>query len=255
MPVLLRNPAAVQERIAAARRSSRQEWFEATQLDQWQGPYRHHLGKRRAYVESVIRSHFASRRDPVVGLDLGCGDGGNLAWLAGFFSTLYGSDYNPLRLARARAAHPSARLFLADATDYPAVADAFDAIFFNHVLEHIPEDERALAEARRILKPGGILILGVPNEGAAFWRLAYRLQPRSLETSDHCHFYTARTVRDKCERAGLRVTTVHPIGWGLPHWSLDARVRRFKWVDDAFEVLGRTVVPSQATSLYVIAGK
>ena len=69
---------------------------------------------------------------------------------------------------------------MADICDYPAEDDCFDVIFFNHVLEHIPDDVAALREVRRILKPGGLLVLGVPNEGAAFWQLAYRLQPKTM---------------------------------------------------------------------------
>jgi SAM-dependent methyltransferase len=255
IPVLLRDPEAVRDRIDASRRSAKQEWFEATQLNQWQGPYRHHLTKRRSYVEGVIRASLERRPGPAIGLDLGCGDGANLVWLSGLLKPLYGSDYNVLRLTRARVACPDARLFLGDVTDYSAVDDAFDVILINHVLEHIPDDMRALGEVRRILRPGGTLVLGVPNEGAAFWQLAYRLQPRTLETSDHCHFYTALSIGEKCEAAGLRVTAVHPMGWGLPHWSLDAYLRGYQWVDDLLERVGRRLLPSQATSLYLIASK
>ncbi len=173
--------------------------------------------------------------EPAAGLDLGCGDGTNLHWLRSHFVRLYASDYNLLRLLRAAKLGIDARLFMADICNYPAEDDSFDAIFFNHVLEHIPDDAAALREARRILKPGGLLVLGVPNEGAAFWQLAYRLQPKTQAASDHQHFYTAETVTARCEAAGLTVKKIHPIGWGVPHWTLDAVVRRFKWIDDGLE--------------------
>jgi SAM-dependent methyltransferase len=144
---------------------------------------------------------------------------------------------------------------MADITDYPARDHAFDVVFFNHVLEHIPDDDRALREAHRILKPGGLLILGVPNEGAWFWQLAYRLQPEILRTSDHVHFYTAPSLAAQCRGAGFTVQEVRPIGWGVPHWTLDSLVRRFRWVDDAFEWLGRRLLRSQATSLYLLLTK
>ena len=38
----------------------------------------------------------------------------------------------------------------------------------------------------------------------------------------------------------------------MPHWTLDAVVRRFKWVDDGLEKLGRRFLPGQATSLYLL---
>ena len=48
---------------------------------------------------------------------------------------------------------------------------------------------------------------------------------------------------------------VKHIGWGPPHWGLDARIRGYKWVDDAFELFGRIFFPRQASSLYVLAVK
>lgn len=256
IPLLVRDRAVIDATIAEARSLGRETWYTKAQLGQWTGPYRHHMQKRKQWVEGVLHA-WRSRRgaDPAIGLDLGCGDGTNLGWLASHFTSFYGSDYNLLRLLRALKLGTRARLFMADIGAYPASDDSFDVIFFNHVLEHIPDDVAALREVRRILKPGGLLILGVPNEGAGFWQLAYRLQPKLRATSDHCHFYTADSVAGQCSRAGLTVQTTHPIGWGVPHWTLDAVVRRFKWVDDGLEMLGRRFLRGQATSLYLLASK
>lgn len=256
IPLLVRDRKVIEATIAEAKRAGTGDWYTKSQLGQWTGPYRHHVEKRKRWVE-VVLAEWKSRHDvqSTVGLDLGCGDGVNLGWLSRHFKRFYGSDYNLLRLMRARQLDSDVFLFMADIGNYPAKDDAFDVIFFNHVLEHIPDDAAALREVRRILKPGGLLILGVPNEGAAFWQLAYRLQPRSRETSDHRHFYTAETVAAQCEAAGLTVQKTYPIGWGVPHWTLDAVVRRFKWVDDTFETLGRTFIPDQATSLYLLLSK
>ena len=64
---------------------------------------------------------------------------------------------------------PSATLLLADILDYPAGDAAFDLVLFHHVIEHILDDTAALATVRRILKPGGLLVLGTPNEGCWWW--------------------------------------------------------------------------------------
>lgn len=256
IPLLVRDRKVIEAMIAEAHQAGAGDWYTRPQLGQWTGPYRHHVEKRKQWVEGVL-GEWKPRQNaqPAVGLDLGCGDGVNLRWLRPHFERFYGSDYNLLRLMRARKLGADVRLFMADIGDYPANDDVFDVIFFNHVLEHIPDDTAALREVRRILKPGGLLILGVPNEGAAFWQLAYRLQPRSRETSDHRHFYTAETVAAQCKAAGLTVQRTYPIGWGVPHWTLDAVVRRFKWVDDTFEKLGRALIPDQATSLYLLLSK
>jgi ubiquinone/menaquinone biosynthesis C-methylase UbiE len=189
------------------------------------------------------------------GLDLGCGDGGNLGWLAKYVKELYGSDYNLVRLRRAVHSKSARLLFMADITDYPANDNTFDLIFFDHVLEHVPEDLKALTEGERILKPGGLVIIDAPNKGAFFWQLAYKLQPKVRRGTDHVHFYTAKSLIKKCCKAGLKILEISPIGWGIPHWSLDEKIRTYKLVDDLLERMGRALAPSQATSLYLIGTK
>lgn len=49
-----------------------------------------------------------------------------------------------------------------DIQQLPFADASYDFVFASHVLEHIPDDEKAIAEIRRILRPGGIAILPVP---------------------------------------------------------------------------------------------
>jgi SAM-dependent methyltransferase len=254
VPVLARNWHRLRAEIEEARRVN-PLWYQDVQLPEDSSPWRHHLRKRRSYVESALVRHLGHGNKAPRLLDLGCGDGTNLAWLARFAERIYGSDYNPVRLARAKALNPGATLFLADILDYPAKSDFFDVIFFNHVVEHIPDDIAALQAVRRILRPGGLLILGTPNEGAWWWQWAYRRDPASLLTTDHRHFYTAPTIGSKMIKAGFELKETRHLGWGPPDWALDARIRRYKLVDDLFSVIGRAFLPHQASSLYLLATK
>ncbi len=52
----------------------------------------------------------------------------------------------------------------ADICDLPFEKDQYDIIFCNHVLEHIPDDTKAMQEILRILKPGGMAILQIPQD-------------------------------------------------------------------------------------------
>jgi len=52
-----------------------------------------------------------------------------------------------------------------DVTCIPYPNDSFDWVFCNHVLEHVPDDAKALSELFRVLKPGGIAILQTPFAG------------------------------------------------------------------------------------------
>ncbi len=52
----------------------------------------------------------------------------------------------------------------ADICDLPFEDNAFDTIFCNHVLEHIPDDTKAMSELFRILKPGGMGVFQIPQD-------------------------------------------------------------------------------------------
>jgi len=256
VPLLVSDRAAVDEALDQAKSSGRAAWYEAPQASQWTGPFRHHLQKRRTYLDGVLSRFVANAgARPLTGLDMGCGDGTHLAWLRNYVSDLYASDYNLVRLPRARGHNQARYIFMADITNYPIRDNMFDVIYFNHVIEHIPNDVAALAEVYRVLKPGGLLILGTPNEGVWMWQLAYRLQPRMRRVSDHVQFYTAETLEAKCRAVGFTVGEVKHIGYGIPHWTLDAGLRQFKVLDDLFEAVGQAVYPKQATSLYLLLSK
>jgi SAM-dependent methyltransferase len=253
-PVLVRDPTAHEAQLAEAR-SVNPLWYEDVQPAEAVSPWRHHIRKRRRYVQGLLAREVAARgwTKATSVLDLGCGDGNNLAWLAPFAEQLYASDYNPVRVARSAARPEQPVVFLADLLDYPAADAAFDVVFFHHVLEHIPDDRAALAEVRRILAPGGFLVLGVPNEGAWWWQWAYDRAPEVRASTDHVHFYTAGTLVARMEAAGLRVEEVHHMGWGPPDFHWDTKLRGSKLLDDLFEAVGRIVLPRQASSLYVLA--
>ena len=232
----------------AASAAGRDSWYKTPHEAQLTGPYRHHYLKRRLFVEGAIRG---LDRRPEILVDAGCGDGINLRWLAPLAEQAYGTDYNALRLHRAFATG-TAEVALADLTDWPLADESVDLVFCNHVLEHIPDDVAALRELHRAVRPGGRVVLGTPNEDAAMWRLAYRIEPWLRRRTDHVQFYTAQSLADRCREVGFVVRHVEHIGWGLPSFTADMVVRRFRVVDDVLERAGRRFIPRQATSLYLI---
>jgi SAM-dependent methyltransferase len=254
IPILCKTWDVIESDLEAARRV-RPTWYQEEQPPEAASPWRHHLRKRREYVQRAITRHLSALGKSRVArlLDLGCGDGNHLAWLSHFAQVSYGSDYNLVRLVRAKAQNFDATIFAADILDFPADDGAFDIIFLNHVIEHIPDDLRALSGVHRILKPGGLLVLGTPNEGAWWWQWAYRRDLASLRGTDHCHFYTGQTIGAKLLKAGFDVIETHHLGWGPPDWTLDGQIRRYRFVDDAFSLIGRTLLPRQASSLYLLA--
>jgi ubiquinone/menaquinone biosynthesis C-methylase UbiE len=65
---------------------------------------------------------------------------------------------------------PGVRFVCGDATHLDFPNDSFDAVTMFDVLEHVPDDRRAIAEALRVLRPGGHLLVSTPNE---HWRFPY----------------------------------------------------------------------------------
>jgi len=97
-------------------------------------------------------------------LDAGCGPGTITAALAGLVAKAVGIDIEPTAIASARRlaaqAGPRNLSFIeADMTALPFEDGTFDAVFFHAVLYHQSQEmlTRALAEARRVLKPGGLV--------------------------------------------------------------------------------------------------
>jgi len=237
----------------------KEKWYSSDQIYSYdKGPYRFHLRKRIEYVKKILEEYVKNSRNYKI-LDLGCGDGANLRWLANFSNDLYGTDYNFLRLVRAEKNMEKegihVKIFLTEIMALPFEENSFDIVFFNHVIEHINDDLQALRNIYKITKKGGLVIIGTPNEGAFFWKFAYSIEPRIKRQTDHVNFYTAKSFTKLAQKAGFTVKHVEHIGWGIPIWSLDLRVRRNKKLDGFFENIGKRFFKKQATSLYIILEK
>lgn len=129
------------------------------------------------FHEESSRSHFIDVRtraailgrtrlltDEATIVDLGCSTGYLLEELRASHpqAKLVGIDLVASGLPKAHAAVPSARLLQADACALPLADESVDAVVSANLLEHIPDDGRALAEIARVLRTGGRAVLVVP---------------------------------------------------------------------------------------------
>ncbi len=145
-----------------------------------------HRGMREI-ARSLLAPHLAGRSGLSL-LDAGCGTGGALRWALslGPVGAVAGADISAEAVALARARVPEARLEVAPMRAMPFEAESFDVVLTNDVLQHVPEHELAesVAELRRVLRPGGVLLartngaLSARRERAD-WRLWSRASLRA----------------------------------------------------------------------------
>lgn len=126
-------------------------------------PFSRMLGRRKAYAMEMLG--VAADRRGGLAVDLGCGSGVYLSELATMGYQTFGMDLSPemVRVARTKSAPHVVRLVSGDVERVPFRTASFDVVLSIGVLGYLHEDDRALREIDRILKPGGLLMLNVRN--------------------------------------------------------------------------------------------
>jgi SAM-dependent methyltransferase len=169
-------------------------------------------------------------------LDLGCGAGRHAfeALRRGAEVVACDADDGELRsvasiaaaMDEAGEAPPPARAATVggDATAMPFGDGVFDRVIAAEVLEHIPDDQAALLEIARVLRPGGLLAVTVPAwlPERVCWRLSddYHNVP-----GGHVRIYTRPELETKVRLAGLSVGGHHHAhGLHTPYWWLKCAV-------------------------------
>lgn len=179
---------------------------------------------RRARLEAAVP---AERRRI---FEVGCGDGNFLAYLRGHGWRVHGSEFDPQTVALVRRRH-GIGLFAGDVADAVPPGAPFQVVGAYHVLEHVYRPAEWLVAVRRMLAPGGILHLQVPNHGSLTRRLTGAAW-ESIMFPQHVYFYTPRTLSALLRRAGfapLAVTTWDPWhGPGTVSGSLVNQARRMR---------------------------
>jgi SAM-dependent methyltransferase len=156
--------------------------------------------RTRNRVLAQVFKRFTDRSRRLDVLEVGCGIGGVIGSLRQFTNLkLTGSEIYIHGLRYARAKLPDVEFIQMDATKIP-FADAFDVIGAFDVLEHIPDDELAMSQVSRAVRPGGLFIVTVPQYPWLWSRLD--------ELVHHKRRYTRRELTDKLARAGFEVTYV-----------------------------------------------
>lgn len=136
-------------------------------------------------------------------LDVGCGDGRFLAAMAARGWAVEGLETDPVaaQLARRRTQAAIHETFL-ETANVPAAG--FDLVTLLHVLEHVPDPRVTLGACRRVLRPGGALLVALPNVDSVEARL-FGSAWYHLDLPRHWWGFTPHTLVRLVEECGFVV--------------------------------------------------
>jgi SAM-dependent methyltransferase len=155
-------------------------------------------------------------------LDAGCGLGFYLVLLSRICSSrLTGLEWDGARLRESLGEEAAVDLVQGDVTAMPLYDESFDKVILSEVIEHLPDDTAGLMETWRVLRPGGVVAITVPNLHYPFlWdppnftreRLGLGHFERGFWSgiwTDHQRLYTPNSLGTLVEKCGFDVTDVH----------------------------------------------
>ncbi len=142
---------------------------------------------------------------PPRALELGCATGGYLAKLVAIGWDVVGVEPGKIASEKARECGFNVHTGVLDDVSLPAAS--FDCAAAWMVVEHVVDPVTTLRQLHDLLKPGGQLLISVPN-GGCWERLLFRSSWYVWELPRHLHYFTPSSVRDVLKTSGFVNTRV-----------------------------------------------
>ena len=96
-------------------------------------------------------------------LEAGFGEGYGADLLAGVARRVTGVDYDDSAVAHVRARYPRVKVIQGNLADLPLPGASVDVVVNFQVIEHLWDQSQFVSECRRVLRPGGLLLISTPN--------------------------------------------------------------------------------------------
>ncbi len=157
-------------------------------------------------------------------LDVGCGAGDNAALLSGRGWRVTGVTIDPREREAALPFCDHIHLGDLESGLPDGITGTFDVVLMSHVLEHLAQPARLLADVRAHLTVGGVIAVALPNALNYRQRLRFLMGDFSYTDTGildrtHLRFYTFTTAKSLLEEHGFDVVDAVPDG-SFPLWKL-----------------------------------
>jgi SAM-dependent methyltransferase len=136
-----------------------------------------------------------------------------LRWVADQNASVFGIDISMAMVQAAKAIFPEnlpARCIVSDVRCIAFAAESFDLIYSMGTIEHFREYREAVAECYRVLRPGGLLFMGVPNRHDPFLRplLVRLLRAMKLYAYGYERSFSRTALENILNEAGFKILGV-----------------------------------------------
>lgn len=150
-------------------------------------------------------------------LEAGCGEGYGADLISRVAHRVIGLDYDETTVAHVRARYPSIEMHHGNLAELPLPDESVDVVVNFQVIEHLWDQGQFIAECRRVLRPGGVLLISTPN------RITFSPGRDTPLNPFHTRELNAAELRELLTDAGLEVDAVLGVFHGPALAALDAK--------------------------------
>jgi SAM-dependent methyltransferase len=150
-------------------------------------------------------------------LEAGCGEGYGADLIADVARRVIGLDYDESAVAHVRARYPRVDMRHGNLAALPLADESVDVVVNFQVIEHLWDQGQFVAECRRVLRPGGLLLMSTPN------RITFSPGLDTPVNPFHTRELNAAELTELLVDAGLRMDSMLGVYHGSRLAELDAR--------------------------------
>lgn len=218
--------------------SELEEYYSMAYYQGQRANYRHHYPDIEIEVQASrlnrqigkalgFRNQMTAEESDGKFLDVGCGEGFALAAMKTRGWAVKGIDFS---LAGVSSMNPEMVSFVKVGDTFPVLDaliqdnETFDLVWLSHVLEHVTDPVDLMSKLRKLMAPGAVLVVSIPNDGNEFHERLLKdglIKDRWwISPPDHLSYFTRESLEGFVKACGFHVRSIEasfPVDWFLAH--------------------------------------